>query len=369
MAAIIKEIKKICWIGLHEIKNGLVKEKYPKELQFPITYKCNFNCVMCGMRNLINKDHCKPNEIREILSNDLFCKVSSVGINGGEPFIRADLYECIEAITESLPRLERIYIISNGYLTDKIISSLFEIKQLVSKANIKLTVSFSVDGIGDMQDLMRGMTGAFSKVNNTLDIIQSDLSKYCDNLNIICTITKKNVFSLYQVEKWADERKINVSYNVATVNARIDNYDRYDDFSIFTDTHAKMMATEFFYKKYKETLDEKYYALYLFCLEQNRYSDCTYKFNEGVTITPDGMLCYCATHSDVIGDANRFSAKQLFFGNKKHQQEIRKRYCDHCSHYMYGLSFNGLIKLLRENNRYRRLNLYKRGKRKKWKCV
>lgn len=369
VANMFKEMQEICRTELYEIKNAVFKNKYPRELQFPITYKCNFDCVMCGMRKLTGKGHCSPDEIREILRDQLFCEVASVGVNGGEPFLRTDLYDCIEAIAETLPNLKNIYMISNGYLTEQIVNTLLRIKALLTEKKIGLTVSFSVDGIEDLQDLMRGKKGAFLHVEHTLDVLQEDLAKYCDHLNIICTITKKNVYDLYQVDKWAKQRGLTVSYNIATVNARIDNFDKYEDFSVFTEPQAKMMATEFFYQKYKETYDPKYYALFLFCHEQYRYYGCAYQYHDGVTLTPDGMVCYCATHSEIIGDARKNSALRVFQEHQEYQKQLRSKYCAHCSHYIYGLNSRGLIRLFTENNRYRWLNLYRRIKKKLWSFV
>jgi MoaA/NifB/PqqE/SkfB family radical SAM enzyme len=312
------------------------------------------------MHSLISKKHMSVPEIEKVLNNKLFSKVTSVGINGGEPFLRNDIDECIEVIVRSLPLLKNIFIISNGYFSERITDSLQRIKKITSDHDVKLTVSFSVDGVKDMQDKMRGRKHAFENINKTLDIIALDPEAYCDYLNIVCTITKINVYNLPEVELWAQKRNLNVSYNIATINERIENHDRVNDFSIFTEKRAQLMAAEFFLAHYRKTGIEKYYGLYLFALSQKRYSDCSYKRNDGVTVTPNGDLCFCATHSKVLGNCLTEDAFALYHLNSKYHKEIRKHYCQSCSHYMYCLNSSGVKQLFNENNRYRHLSLYRR---------
>lgn len=345
-------------------KRFFYKRSLPVELQFPITYKCNFDCVMCGMHNLIQKGHMESEDIKNILSDSLFRKVRSVGINGGEPFLRGDLPECIKAVITSLPELKIINIISNGYCTDKIVRDLQVIKKMCGEYQIKLQVSFSLDGTDKMQDFMRGREGAFSHLMETIDILSKDKELYCDSLLMICTITKYNIYKIYEVEEWAEKYGIAVSYNVATINKRIANEDRVSDFSVFSDEQARMLTQEFFYKKYYETGNEKYYGLFLFVSEGKRYAGCPYMYNDGVTLTPDGSLCYCATHSDILEDAKQKPAYEIFQKYDDYHTTLRNEKCATCSHYMYSLNSAGKRKLKHEKNNQRKIALLIKLRRK-----
>lgn len=98
--------------------------KYPDTIQLPITYKCNFDCVMCGMHHLINNKDFTYKELEKILHDKLFSRVKAVGINGGEPFLKEDLLQCIQVMLKELPHLKNIYFISNGYFTDSMCEKL-----------------------------------------------------------------------------------------------------------------------------------------------------------------------------------------------------------------------------------------------------
>lgn len=322
--------------------------KYPKILQLPITYHCNFDCVMCGMKKQIKKQDFTAAELRQILENGLFCEIESVGVNGGEPFLKNDLVECIEVILEKLSKLKRIDIISNAFCTELILEKLSVIKNLCEKYNVQLGISFSLDGIGDMQDFMRGHKGAYEQFLITYHKIKDNQERYCDVMGIICTITRHNIAKINEVEVWAQRNKANISYNIATIHKRIENEDKFEDFTILNDKKAKMLAQEFFYKKYLETRQERYWGLFLYLRDNKRYSVCDYLCGAGVTLTPNGQIGYCATYSDELGDAMSESAETIFRRNVAYRKNEICHQCDTCSHYMYELSIDGMKQLRQE---------------------
>lgn len=326
--------------------NRVELKEYPKVIQLPITYRCNFNCVMCGMINLVQNKGFSPIQLGQILNNKLFCKVLSVGINGGEPFLLNNIYEYICILLKTLPKLKDIYIISNGYFTSNILANSPLILAACHEHGVKYHLSISIDGIGEMQDTMRGKKGAFEHVNDTCLKISENRSQYCDSFGTICTITKVNVYNLAELEVWAQIRKIPMSYNVATVHKRICNDYKFNSFSVFTDKHAQMMATEFFYTKFLQTHEERYFALYYVTKYNQRIAVCEHK-TKVVTITPDGGISYCATHSDEIGNAYQMQADSIYFSrqNLEYRESMHHEFCSNCSHYSSSLQPSKLISL------------------------
>jgi MoaA/NifB/PqqE/SkfB family radical SAM enzyme len=303
---------------------------------------------MCGMDKMKSRKDFTSEELKKILEDKLFSKVTSVGVNGGEPFIKDNIEEYMEVIVNTLPKLEVINIISNGYLTDNIILKLSNIKRMCKSRNIKVNLSISVDGVDDMQDFHRGKSGAFLNVNNTIEQILKSPQTYVDYLDVICTITKYNIARINEVEVWAKKLGVQVEYNIATVNERIENKDK--DFLVFEDEQAKMLATEFFYNKYRETQKEKYFSIYLFLRYQKRFSDCPCMYNEWITVTPDGNIGFCATHSKGLGSGIEESPYDIVNRNKKYLKQIKRTYCGSCSHYSYMLNEKGL-KILYKNKK------------------
>ena len=276
-----------------------------------------------------------------------------MGINGGEPFLKSDIYECFEIIIKKLPCLKTFNIISNGFFTDRILNVLGLLKKTCMLYDIKINLSISVDGINDMQDFHRGREGAFVNAEKTCKEIMSCQNKYVDSLNIICTITKFNIERINEVIAWSEKLGIEVEYNIATENVRIENQSKLTEFSLMYDRHARMLATEFFYCQYLKTRKEKYFALYLYLLEQKRYADCPCMHNEWITITPNSQIGFCATYSKELGSALEHSAYELVQNNLNYLQDIKKEFCATCSHYSYKLNSEG-IRLQYENEKKNR---------------
>ena len=323
------------------------KQKYkPAIIQLPITYKCNFNCVMCGMQKLTKNKDFTPQDLEYILKDELFQNVKAVGINGGEPFLKQNLEEYIDKVL-MLPKLKNIYFISNGYLTDIILEKLKIIKEKASKNNVKINISISVDGIDEMQDLMRGHKNAFIHADKTIREILNNKKLYTDNIDIICTITKINIYNINEVVAWAENLGINVAYNIATINKRIENEEKYQDFSIFTDEHARLLAQEFFYGLFRKTRSEKYFAIYYFIRYKKRLCYCDCDYNE-ITINPNCELSFCATYSDFIGNAKETPAHTIVKNNQNYLNTILKNDCKNCHHYMYKLNSKGIIEYYKE---------------------
>lgn len=341
-------IEQIC---LHDHIRELHKEsiaavlEFPTTLQLPITHLCNFNCVMCGMKHMTGRKDFSADELNTILSDLLFSQIRTVGINGGEPFLKKDLVECIRAIVEQCKSLQEFYFISNGYYTERICSMLKDIKRICSDANITVNLSLSLDGIGDMQDFHRGCKNAYEHLMETVNAIKSSYSEYVDNLDVICTVTRHNVYRLGEVKNWGIKNNIKIAYNIATENVRIENEEIVEDFSLFADDNAKQMAEEFFFNEYLETAEEKYYGLFLYLRDRYRYTLCPCKNNEWITLTPDCELGYCATHSKKLGNVLEASAYEIAQSSLDHLEYIKKNRCSMCSHYGYQLNGEGHIEL------------------------
>ena len=148
---------------------------------------------------MIGRKDFTASELRDILSDKLFSRVSGVGVNGGEPFLKYDLTECINVMLETLPKLKTFYFISNGFFTGKILSQLEIIKAMCVKQGVKLHVSFSVDGINEMQDFHRGHKDAFKNANETITRILQDKKRFLEGCKLMFADQYKNSFLTHKL--------------------------------------------------------------------------------------------------------------------------------------------------------------------------
>ena len=232
-------------IGYHFLRFYNIKDNklhYPVSLQLPITNKCNLDCLMCNIKCKNSSKEITVDILNKTMKSKLLKKITSVGVNGGEPFVLADIVERVSVLVNALPKLKSIYIISNGTFTENIIKKLPLIYDVCKKKKVFLQLSISIDGIGKIHDIVRCKEGTFDRAINTINIIKSDLKKYCDYLNIICTVSKANVYNLPETDEFAKMNGWNISYNVATIHERLYNYNKIDNFSIFDDLISKNLA-------------------------------------------------------------------------------------------------------------------------------
>ena len=86
---------------------GRSKYQYPTHVNFPITDNCNSKCRMCNVWKDKSENELLPEQIEQIYSDKLFKNVQHLGISGGEPTLRKDLLECVDAILTGAAILTR----------------------------------------------------------------------------------------------------------------------------------------------------------------------------------------------------------------------------------------------------------------------
>lgn len=161
---------------------------------FTPTYRCNLNCEHC---NLISRNK-KMNElsfkeIGNVFGRSNLLKDINICISGGEPFLREDLTEIIKII---LSKNNTVSINTNGTLTERIAEFINAPIDLS-----KIRISFSLDGIGDVHDSIRGK-GVFERLIESINLIKRKKMEFdcgtviqknnIEHLNSICDYCKTN---------------------------------------------------------------------------------------------------------------------------------------------------------------------------------
>ena len=122
-------------------------------------------------------------------------KVGRIGITGGEPFLRKDLFDLLEYLQE-LPNIKKIGILTNGTF---IKGNIQRLKKLTKLYYIQL----SLEGCRETNDEIRGK-GIFDKVMESTKILK--------DVNIpvrwMVTLHKKNVSDVPKIIDLALERNI-----------------------------------------------------------------------------------------------------------------------------------------------------------------
>jgi radical SAM protein with 4Fe4S-binding SPASM domain len=177
-------------VGLKTLTNAYVTQKQPLSLVHFITNRCNARCAHCFI------DFDNPDTFKSELSTEEIVKLTehvgdsliNVNITGGEPFLRKDIYEIVEAYFKNTSILT-VFITSHGMFTDRIRA--FLDKFLASGLDRKIIFSFSMDGIAEEHNEIRRIKGLYEKTLNTYRLIREYNSpKIVGKLGI--TVTDKN---------------------------------------------------------------------------------------------------------------------------------------------------------------------------------
>jgi len=155
--------RKIADLGvLWNYVRSLTTRYSPGYLILFLTHRCNANCGHCfdhEQRTSISKDdELTLDQIRELGSN--LGKIAHLSLTGGEPFLREDLPEIVEALYNQ-GGVRSFSISTNGSFPDRIKKIVPKIMTLAPGARIILTLSY--DGTGSEHDRLRGLNGLFAK--------------------------------------------------------------------------------------------------------------------------------------------------------------------------------------------------------------
>lgn len=313
------------------IKLGIVQ--YPEVVNYSITNVCNCRCEMCNVWQSEHRENkqLSPNEIKNIFSNKLYKNTIAIGLSGGEPFTRKDLPEIVENIIEAVPSLKQLSIISNGTLKENVLLNLPEIVSICKTNNIKFSIMFSIDGLQETHNLIRGNKTAFQNLEDLLNNLDERNISY----DLCTTIVKDNISELYEVLNYAKCRNKKIKFRVATGIERLYNSNLENNFNFTRKEKIKIAKfLEGLINNYEKDTNQK--ILYTSIISQlidgkPRSAGCTWK-NKGVSLDPNGNLYYCFAKSPCIGNSCKNDAEKLYIRNKKIRKKIIKEECSSCIH-------------------------------------
>lgn len=156
---------------LASVANLYISRNAPFSLVHFITNRCNARCAHCFI-DFDNGDSSKHelslDEIRRLtkhLGNHLF----NVNLTGGEPFLRKDIFEIVEAYFKNAGVVS-VFITTNGTFTD--LTREFIDKFIRSKIKGNIIFSISLDDLEEFHDKNRKVSGLFTSALRTFNMIK-----------------------------------------------------------------------------------------------------------------------------------------------------------------------------------------------------
>lgn len=333
-----------------ELLDTLHVRRKPQVIQMPITGRCNSMCVTCNVWKVKNNKDIDSIQLKKVLAQPFYSEVRTIGINGGELTLIKDIDPIIDAIL-SAKKLNYIHVISNGLLPERLFSLLLKLKEKANSKGVKVGLTLSVDGVGNIHEITRGIPNCFQRTIRILDEFKSNQNKYCDSFNIGCTISQTNVPYCQQTYEFLSKYPFKVYYHLAVPNKRIHTFDD-ANYYVINNERNRLLALEFFQYLYstlslrKEPIEKfRVFSNYYFLKNggKGRLAQCYYKYRD-VTIDENLDLSLCATASNIIGSLYKYDSNSLI--KSKECKRVRKEICkdcNYCIHYSDIPTIKGLF--------------------------
>lgn len=304
----------------------------PFNYTLSITYRCNSRCKTCNIW-LIQKRIPREAELTlEEWSKVLKSLERSpfwITISGGEPFLREDLAEIVKMIDKyNKPKI--INIATNGILWRIIPQRVEEILSNISDKTI-LVINFSLDGIGELHDWIRGVPGNYiflkkayegvkrlkTKYHNLIVGIHTVISSWnVDAIPMIYHTVKKEFSPDQYIAEIAEERREMENFGSGIVPSM--------------DKFAKII--DFLINQIEKDLKQNIWKGFAVITEAFRIE--YYKFVRDLYLTGKQKLSsyagYASAHISPIGDVWECAVYASFMGNlREYNYDFKKLWNSH----------------------------------------
>jgi MoaA/NifB/PqqE/SkfB family radical SAM enzyme len=181
---------------LVNLTSAIFRKKELESVFLFVTSRCNSLCRTCFYWDQLNKN--------EDLSFDQMKKISETSPNfgklwlsGGEPFLREDLGEIVKLFHRN-NKIHSVNLPTNGLLPDKIEKQMDGI--LKDCPDLLIDMNFSIDGLANTHDTIRGVPNNFRKTLETMDRMEERYAGH-KNLrrNVLTVITRESYDELIQL--------------------------------------------------------------------------------------------------------------------------------------------------------------------------
>jgi MoaA/NifB/PqqE/SkfB family radical SAM enzyme len=299
----------------------------PAVISLAFTNRCNSHCVMCniwkssrdipGIRGL----ELTGEEITNLLSDPLFADLVELDITGGEPHLRDDLADIVQAIIKlknnSIPGLRSLVVTSNGFLNQQVMANYRRILSSLSGKNIDLVSVSSLDGMGEAHDNIRGTPGAFKMVSETIRGLLALKKEYPHFITgIKTTIIPQNVDDLDDILAFAlSNDMFHIISPALFTAARFRNMDAKDRLALGP---AALKKVRDFYDR-EELGTSYFYAMARHFLASGRKPwTCSAMYNYAF-IDYDGKVYPCEIIPEAIGNVKEQKFPDIWNGKVARQ--------------------------------------------------
>lgn len=311
----------------------------PISLTVSVTNKCNSRCRTCFLWKLYrDKPDLEKREFETWEFERTFESISApifwVTMSGGEPFLRPDLADICSAFNKYCT--PKIINIPTNSLLPKVIE--VKTKEILQRCNgADLVINLSLDGVGDIHDKIRNVSGNFEHFLETFQRLNALKSEFSNlQIGVHSVVSKYSLLGLMDVYEFAE--KIGADSYITEVAERrteLFNVDEditpdADAYRAFINLLSERMGMEFKGRKKISKATNAfrliYYQIATKELRENRQIIPCYAGLASGQINPYGDVWPCCVlgYSKSIGNLreNEYDFKKIWFSREA--QLVRK---------------------------------------------
>ena len=139
-------------------RSNMGRLAFPYKLTFVVTYACNYRCQTCNIWQRKPTNELTLKEIRQFFRTS--SRFNWIDFTGGEPWLRRDFPDIIEAAIDHCPDLALVHFPTNGYFTKRTVEG---VRQIVRHGAPRLIITVSMDGDEALNDEVRGIRGGWRR--------------------------------------------------------------------------------------------------------------------------------------------------------------------------------------------------------------
>jgi len=194
-----------------EIKKTLTGRKYPENVIWFLTERCNLKCEHCFVSNKGRKyrEELNYNQINKILKTSKK-SLKKISFTGGEPLLFKD-FENVFISASSLPNIKELHVSTNGMFNEK----LFSILKKCENKKLRYCIQTSLDGSEEIHNAIRGNKRSYKGVIELLDMFYkyNKNSSLLLDMSAVMTVSRKNINNVQETMELVKQFNVPLTLN------------------------------------------------------------------------------------------------------------------------------------------------------------
>jgi MoaA/NifB/PqqE/SkfB family radical SAM enzyme len=191
-------------VFLSRIHQETGRFEMPYKYSFVLTNVCQSRCKTCKIWKIyednpeLQKKEFDTGEFKKVIDS-ISEDALWLNLSGGEPFLFPDIVDLVDYIFENCPNLFLMNIPTNAIASDHISKRIEEILE-IKPAHVNLTVTISLDGLGEQHDEIRGVPGNWERAMELYEDLEGYEESYANfESGFQTTVSQHNIGNLEEI--------------------------------------------------------------------------------------------------------------------------------------------------------------------------